>query len=148
MANKIAAYDDDGIWGVGDTEEQARAEAEGFVRECYTGDKEKGEEACRALKTAPVSDDLLARATAGGELHINYTDYPFLLNDEGVLVFDEDKAEANDDDGVTEFIEGEDDDGDGVPAGTIDEIADRGHAVDPEGEGGPPDGATTGDFKE
>jgi hypothetical protein len=153
---KIAAYDDDGIWGVGDTQEQADAEADGFLREAashtindvLTLDEEAYKSMKEEIKFAPVSDDYLERAladdpdTAEGatRITINYSDYPFMLNEDGVLVFDEDKAEANEEDGVTEFIEGDDEeeeDATGVPAGTIDQIADSGHAVDPDGEGDP-----------
>jgi len=115
---KIACYDDDGIWGVGDIEEQARAEAEGFVRGCYPDDEEAANKAVADLKVAQISDDLINRAageegTLSGRVTINYTDIPFKLDEDGVLVFDQDKADADSDAGVSDFIEGEDDDEDG-----------------------------------
>lgn len=60
--SKIAAYDRDGIWGLGDTEEQARAEAEGSIRDMLP--ESMHEEEIGKLQTAPVSEALLAQIDA------------------------------------------------------------------------------------
>lgn len=88
---KIAAYDDDAIWGLGDNEDaaeaeaQARSEAEGFMRDSLPEDAI--EEAVAGLKTAPVADDLfdLTKAAEGGD-----DDPPAFKLDDGTLVIDED----------------------------------------------------------
>lgn len=123
---KIAAYDDDGIWGVGDNEEQARAEAEGFMRGCFVDDPDEAQAQIDALQIAPISDDLLAKATEvdrGGKITIDQIDFPHHLVD-GVLVFDAERDEVikadggHDDDDDDDDDDGDDFDGDDEPVDT------------------------------
>jgi hypothetical protein len=89
-ATNIAAYDDDGIWGIGPTREQAEAEAVGFLN---TARIDNLDAAIANLKFAPISDDFLDDATGGddtGEVTIARVDHPFKLDDEGVIVSDPD----------------------------------------------------------
>ena len=104
---KIAAYDDDGIWGVGNTQEQAKAEAEGFLRDSF--EEDEGEDgylaAIAALKFAPIADEFLAMITGYNVIGIwaSTEDFPYKLAD-GVLEFDADAdiAADNDDGGDEE----------------------------------------------
>jgi hypothetical protein len=120
---KYAAYDDDGIWGVGDTEEQAKFEGEGFLK-CTCTDaatKEVDEEAFKRmaeeLKIAKLSDDLFERIIAENagtnDLTVHKSDVPFLLHDEsGELVFDEDyvpEEEEGEEEDDEDDADGEDD---------------------------------------
>lgn len=89
---KFAAYDDDGIWGVGDTQEQARAEAEGYLKDVLAGTDEE-ETACNNLKTAPMSDDLL-RAVLELDGCAPITDVMFSVDDDGTLVLDNQDSEG------------------------------------------------------
>lgn len=98
---RLAAYDNEGIWGVGDTIEQARAEAEGFIIECFPDDPDGAKAAIEELKEAPISEDLLRRiitfneADGPSKLFCNYTDLPYTIAATGELVFDGDRAEAD-----------------------------------------------------
>lgn len=98
---KIAAYDDTGIWGVGDNEEQAKAEAEGFIKESMPEDEQQAE--IDGLKTAPISDDMLALLVDedGNPSPCSIDDAPFIVDPDGTLIPDPENAgeEVEDDDG-------------------------------------------------
>jgi hypothetical protein len=62
---KFAAYTEDSIWAIADTEAEARAEGEAAIKE-----SEEDAEALGALKTAPIDEDLveaIAEAETTGE---------------------------------------------------------------------------------
>jgi hypothetical protein len=61
--NKVAAYDDDGIWGMGDTEEQAKAKAESTIRDDY----EEADKLVAGLKIARIDQEFLAHITGAGK---------------------------------------------------------------------------------
>lgn len=83
---KFAAYDDDGIWGVGDTAEQARGEAEGYLKDVLAGTSEI-DTALDDLKTAPMSDELL-RVVLELDGCAPITDVQFSRSDDGILTLD------------------------------------------------------------
>lgn len=101
---KIAAYVDNdsgaGIWGLGETEEDAKAHAEAAINDGVDGAEAQSEIA--SLKFAPVSDPLLERLADEFELDtagfIAKTDVPYLLGPDGILWIDEDAEPAEDDD--------------------------------------------------
>ena len=76
---KIAAFEDATIWGIGDSESEAKTEAEGHIRDQLPDDLI--EVVIENLRTAPISDELLAEFvdTATG-------DTPFKLDGSGILV--------------------------------------------------------------
>ncbi len=79
--HKIAAYDADGIWGVGDTEDQARAEADGFIRGLFDDpNDEVAESTIRALRCSPISDEMV------GEMHLYGAGFEFFALVDGMLV--------------------------------------------------------------
>ncbi len=81
VRTKLAAYDLDGIWGAGDTEEQARAGAEGFIRSQFADAYDAAaERTIRGLKVAPIDDALLA------DVHECGAPYDFFAIADGVLV--------------------------------------------------------------
>lgn len=102
---KIAAYDDEGIWGVGDTEEQARAEAEGFIKDNVPAESQQAE--IDKLTFAPISDDLIALLVddEGNASPTSKDDAPFVLDPDGTLIPDPENA--------GEEVEEDDDDDDG-----------------------------------
>ena len=61
--NRIAAYGDDGIWGIGDTEEQAKAKAEATIRDDY----QEADELVAGLKIAPVNEEFLTHIRGDGK---------------------------------------------------------------------------------
>ena len=89
--NGIAAYDDDGIWGIGDTEEQAKAKAETTIRDDY----EEADELVAGLKIAPVNEEFLTHIRGDGK--DEGPPYVCELVD-GVLVAKADGDEEEDDD--------------------------------------------------
>ena len=97
--NKIAAYDDDGIWGIGDTEEQAKAKAESTIRDGY----QEADELVAALKIAPINAEFLSHITGHGKDE----GLPYVCElVDGVLVAkadgDEEEDEDDDDNGGEE----------------------------------------------
>jgi len=96
---KIAAYDKDGILGIGDTPEQALAEAEGFL----TDHADNPHTAISELKTAPVSDALLDEILrVGFPFDIAYM--PIILGPDGILWIDDGESKE-DEDRLFEFAE-------------------------------------------
>jgi len=80
-ALKIAAYDADGIWGVGDNADQALAEAAGEIRDHFADpDDAAAERTIAGLKTAPVDDVLVA------DLHLYGAGFEYFAIVDGVLV--------------------------------------------------------------
>jgi hypothetical protein len=64
---KIAAYDADGIWGAGDNEDQARAEAAGYLHDLFEDPLDDVvERTVAGLRFAPISDELLEEVHAAG----------------------------------------------------------------------------------
>ncbi len=114
----IAAYDDEGIWGVGDTAEKAREEALGFINE-YIPESQRETEIAK-LKFAQMSEELVE---ALDELVEDYDGVAINIDD---LAFTLDPATG-------ELVPDESDLG-LPPEGTIDEIADTGLS-DPTTEG-------------
>ena len=104
---KIAAYDDDGIWGIGDNEEQAKAEAERTIRDDY----EEADELIAGVKIAPISDEFLAYIIGAGK--DEGSPYVCELVD-GVLI-----AKADGDEEEEEEDDGDDDDNGGEEAEPI-----------------------------
>lgn len=96
---KIAAYDADGIYGVGDTEEQARAEAAGYLREMFADpNDEAAERTIAGLRCAPIDAELLAevhRCGSGYEVFaladgvLVPSMMPFSMSDEGLSLLEE-----------------------------------------------------------
>jgi hypothetical protein len=102
---KIAAYDEDGIWGVGDTAEKAIEEATGTLIDMDAADDIPN------LKTAPISDELLEKISNADDpkMAAPIAEFPFILNADGVLVEDE-PEEAEGEEEEDDDDDGEDDD--------------------------------------
>lgn len=98
---KIAAYDDDGIWGVGDDESTAKQKASDYLNDLLASDELA--DAMDDLKFAPMSADLYDKLVA---LDTNEAadkdDLPFVVSESGELVSDD-----SDSDDVAEEEEGE-----------------------------------------
>ena len=82
---KVAAYNEEGIWGVGATAEEAMSLGQKTLRDSEATDAE-----IASLHTAPINDDLVAAITVmeGGG-----ADVSFDLED-GVLVISDGHDEA------------------------------------------------------
>lgn len=79
---KFACYDPDGVWGLGETREQARHEAEGFFRDSFADQNDPALlRSLAALDIAEV-DDLLAR-----DITIHGPGFPCFRRDGDRLVF-------------------------------------------------------------
>jgi hypothetical protein len=80
-AKKYAAYSADGIWGAGDTPEQALAEAEGYLTDLFANRRDPAlRRTLEGLAVAPISEELLASV-----IHFGAGYERFCLR-EGVLV--------------------------------------------------------------
>lgn len=98
---KIAAYDQDGILGIGDNADQALAEAEGFLRD----HADNPDECLEKVKTAPVSDALLDEILRVG-FPFDTFHVPVILGPDGILWLDDGPSSAEDE-GILELSEDE-----------------------------------------
>jgi len=87
---QYAAYNDDFIFGIGNTQEEARTAAHSLIATCFQDKPGEWIEAKRAsLQVAPISPQLARLAEDTRDVMP-----PFKLNDAGTLVYDHDVAEA------------------------------------------------------
>ena len=71
-ATKFAAYDGKGIWGAGDTPEQARAEAEGFLRDKLAEDDPVLDIELAEIRVAAIGNELLDEVIRAGPGEFNH----------------------------------------------------------------------------
>jgi hypothetical protein len=94
----IAAYDKDGIWAVGETQELALSEASAYFQNTFPPDAV--ESLIENLKFAPISQELQDKGTGGGEdigdVTIMQSAYPHKLDENGVLILDPDAPPVED----------------------------------------------------
>jgi hypothetical protein len=93
---KYAIYDDDGIWGVGNTEEQARAEAKGFFADGSS--EEDARVLVQVMKCAPMSEELASEISMDNMMDIEFVEIDGVLHMTEASNSDDDDDDAGDDD--------------------------------------------------
>lgn len=87
---KFACYNPDGIWGVGDTRDQARYEGEGFLKDKFADQRDTAlARMLGSLEIAPIDDGLLQDVIVHGP------GFPLFALHGGRLVFCDGPADAD-----------------------------------------------------